>query len=60
MIFRSMIGLPTLLDKFIDITGHEINWHDREMGWTGNRGEAEEREKAEEKGEERGEAENRD
>ena len=37
MIFRSMIGLPTLLDKFIDITGHEINWHDREDGWTEDR-----------------------
>ena len=37
MIFRSMIGLPTLLDKFIDITGHEIDWHDREDGWTEDR-----------------------
>ena len=37
MIFRSMIGLPTLLDKFIDITGHEIDWHNREDGWTEDR-----------------------
>ena len=35
--FRSIIGLPTLLDKFIDITGHEIDWHDREDGWTEDR-----------------------
>ena len=32
-----MIGLPNLLDKFIDITGHEIDWHDREDGWTEDR-----------------------
>ena len=32
-----MIGLPTLLDKFIDITGHEIDWHDKEDGWTEER-----------------------
>ena len=35
--FRSMIGLPTLLDKFIDITGHEIDWYDKEDGWTEDR-----------------------
>ena len=32
-----MIGLPNLLDKFIDITGYEIDWHDRENGWTEDR-----------------------
>ena len=37
IILRSMIGLPNLLDKFIDITGHEIDWHDREDGWTEDR-----------------------
>ena len=24
-------------DKFIDITGYEIDWHDREDGWTEDR-----------------------
>ena len=24
-------------DKFIDITGYEIDWHDRENGWTEDR-----------------------
>ena len=37
MILRSMVGLPNLLDKFIDITGHEIDWHDRDDGWTDDR-----------------------
>ena len=37
IIFRSMIGLPTLLNKFIDIAGHEIDWHDKEDGWTEDR-----------------------
>ena len=32
-----MIGLPTLQDKFIDITGHEIDWYDKEDGWTEDR-----------------------
>ena len=35
--FRSMIGLHTLQDKFIDITGHEIDWYDKEDGWTEDR-----------------------
>ena len=35
--FRSMIGLRTLQDKFVDITGHEIDWYDKEDGWTEER-----------------------
>ena len=32
-----MIGLHTLQDKFVDITGHEIDWYDKEDGWTEER-----------------------
>ena len=31
------MGLNTLQDKFIDITGHQIDWHDKEDGWTEER-----------------------
>ena len=32
-----MIGLHTLQDKFVDISGHEIDWYDKEDGWTEDR-----------------------
>ena len=35
--FRSMIGLHILQDIFVDITGHEIDWYDKEDGWTEER-----------------------
>ena len=35
--FRSMIGLHILQDIFVDITGHEIDWYDKEDGWTEDR-----------------------
>ena len=32
-----MIGLHILQDIFVDITGHEIDWYDKEDGWTEDR-----------------------
>ena len=32
-----MIGLHTLQDNFVDISGHEIDWYDEEDGWTEDR-----------------------
>merc|ERR1712141_874078 len=35
--FLSMIGLHILFDIFVDITGHQIDWYDKEDGWTEDR-----------------------